>query len=70
LEDAEDKKQSQELEAMEMSIGALIRTTKEAMAEEKEAVAQAQQDRRASRRGCGRKGGGGGIPDQRGSSQR
>jgi hypothetical protein len=35
LEDAEDKKQSQELEAKKMSIDTLIRTTKKAMAEKK-----------------------------------
>jgi hypothetical protein len=41
LEGAEGKKQSQELEAMKMSIDTLIRTTKKAMVEkEKEAVAQ------------------------------
>ena len=48
MEDAEDKKQTQELEAMKMSIDTLIRTTKEAMADkEKEAVAHTQLEQRS-----------------------
>jgi hypothetical protein len=50
LEDAEDKRQSQELEAMKMSIDTLVRTTKEVMAEQKiEGVAKVQQEPRSQR---------------------
>ena len=50
LEDAEDKRQNQELEAMKMSTDALVRTTKEVMAEQKiEGVAKVQQEPRSQR---------------------
>jgi hypothetical protein len=48
LEDTEDRGQSPELKAMEMSIDTLIRTTKEAMADkEKKAAAHAQPEQRS-----------------------
>jgi hypothetical protein len=48
LEHAEVKKQSQELEAMKMSIDTLIRTTKEAMVDKEEkAVAHAKLEQRS-----------------------